>query len=103
MNEVKRCTCPISAWIGSEPNDSTCELSEEEHHRIEATRAEAERPKVELPPYDERCKEEIGVASRKEMGAIYTIFYYKAELDSRERQLLDALTEIAELKARLQK
>lgn len=59
--------------------------------------------KVELPPYDERCKEEIAVASRKEMGAIYTIYYYKAALDSRERQLLAALADIAALKARLQK
>lgn len=31
---TKKCTCPESQWIGSEPNDSTCELSEEEHQQI---------------------------------------------------------------------
>jgi hypothetical protein len=28
------CTCPDHQWIGSEPNDSTCELSEEEHEAL---------------------------------------------------------------------
>jgi len=31
---AEECTCPKTAWLGSEPNDSTCELSEEEHEYI---------------------------------------------------------------------
>jgi len=40
MDESKRvvlqCTCPKDLWIGSEPNDSTCELTEEEHEQLAA-------------------------------------------------------------------
>lgn len=36
------CTCPTNAWIGSEPNDSTCELSEEEHDEL--SKSEVDRP-----------------------------------------------------------
>jgi hypothetical protein len=34
-NEMaNQCTCPKTAWTGSEPNDSTCELDESEHEFI---------------------------------------------------------------------
>lgn len=29
----KKCTCPATQYTGSEPNDSTCELTEEEHQK----------------------------------------------------------------------
>lgn len=41
----KDCTCPRSQWVGSEPNDSTCELTEEEHESL----AQAEAKKGEAP------------------------------------------------------
>ena len=31
---AEQCTCPKTAWTGSEPNDSTCELDEEDHAYI---------------------------------------------------------------------
>jgi hypothetical protein len=31
---AEECTCPKTAWTGSEPNDSTCELDEEDHAYI---------------------------------------------------------------------
>jgi hypothetical protein len=46
------CTCPTSSWIGSEPNDSTCKLSEEEH----AAAAEPFTPNaVEARAAAQRC------------------------------------------------
>ena len=30
----RKCTCPKTQWTGSEPNDSTCELTEEEHAQL---------------------------------------------------------------------
>jgi hypothetical protein len=32
-----KCTCPKTQWTGSEPNDSTCELTEEEHLQLGKT------------------------------------------------------------------
>ena len=31
---AEQCTCPKTMWTGSDLNDSTCELSEEEHEYI---------------------------------------------------------------------
>lgn len=45
------CTCPTFATIGSEPNDSTCALSEEQHRELEK-RASAS---VEPPTPPHRC------------------------------------------------
>lgn len=45
----KTCTCPKTQWTGSEPNDSTCELSEEEHRALAA-------PESVAPPQYEEFK-----------------------------------------------
>jgi hypothetical protein len=37
--QLRKCTCPTTQWTGSEPNDSTCELTEEEHAQLDKNAA----------------------------------------------------------------
>ena len=45
MKKKVVCTCPTSIWVGSEPNDSTCELPEELHKITDVVLAYRPKPK----------------------------------------------------------
>lgn len=45
--QAKKCTCPPSMWCGSEINDSSCALTEEEHEQLNSRSAPST---VSLPP-----------------------------------------------------